>query len=471
MKKLAIVFLLLVFALMIVSCGGNTADTNTETNANAETNGDAAANVNAETDAAANANTAAEDTTETEPSAGAPVQIMILGTIKPEIQEPFEEAVKTYNESQDEYEVVIIPRDGDPVQMMTSLFASGNMPTIVNMGQEFSLFQESSCDVTDAEFSQLAFEGTKADVTVDGRVYGMPITIEAFGLLYNKAVLDEAIGGDFDPATIDTRSALAELLAQVDALDSTEAAIHVSGLDWSLGAHFTNVMFTDQSADAAARLAFIDSLRAGTADLANNAVYNGWLETLDMLLAYNQNAGSPLAPTYDDGVLALADGEVGFWFMGNWALPNLLEANPDVEYGILPVPISDNPDDYGNAQISIGVPSNLVIDCEQSTPEQQAGAIDFLNWFITDPVGQDYWVNQFNFLPVFEGITISPADAMSNQIIAYAANGQSLQWMNNRYPAGGWQDMGANMQKYVVGELDAAGLAGAIETYWANLEE
>ena len=105
---------------------------------------------------------------------------------------------------------------------------------------------------------------------------------------------------------------------------------------------------------------------------------------------------------YDDGTLALGEGEVGFWFMGNWALPQLLEINPDVDYGILPVPISDNPDDYGNNQISIGVPSNIVIDCAQNSPEQQAGAIDFLNWFVTDPVGQDYWVNQFNFLPVFD---------------------------------------------------------------------
>jgi raffinose/stachyose/melibiose transport system substrate-binding protein len=325
MKKLAISFLLLLLALMIISCGGNTPDTTADTTTDTT------------------ADTPVEDTSETAPSSDGPVEITMFGTIKPEILEPFEEAVATYNESQDQYEVVIIQGEGDPVQMMTSLFASGNMPNIINMGQEFSLFQETSCDVTDTEYSQLAFEGMQEDVTVDGRVYGMPITIEAFGLLYNKAVLDEAVGGDFDPTTITTRLELAELLEQVDALDSTEAAIHVSGLDWSLGAHFTNVMFTDQSSDAADRLAFIDALRASNADLANNDVYQGWLETLDLLLQYNQNAGSPLAPTYDDGVLALADGETGFWFMGNWALPNLLEANPDVDYGILPVPISDNP--------------------------------------------------------------------------------------------------------------------------------
>ncbi|MFN8531380.1 MAG: ABC transporter substrate-binding protein [Anaerolineae bacterium] len=398
------------------------------------------------------------------------VQVTILGTIKPEIADPFNEAVATYNASQDQYEVVVIPRDGDPVQMMTSLSASGNMPTINNMGQEFSLFKDTLCDVTDTTFSQHAFPGTQADVTVDGRVYGMPITIEAFGLLYNQAVLDAAVGGTFDPATINTRSALAELLAAVDALDSTQAAIHLSGLDWSLGAHFTNVMFTDQSSDAAERVAFIDALKAGTSDLANNAVYSGWVDTLDLLMQYNQNAASPLSPTYDDGVLALGSGDVGFWFMGNWALPNLFEINPDVAYGILPVPISDDATTYGNTQISIGVPSNLVIDCAQSTPEEQAGAIDFLSWFVTDPVGQDYWVNRFNFLPVYDTFTIQPQDAMSQQILQYAAEGLSLQWMNNLYPAGGWQAMGASMQKYVAGQLDRAGLAGEIEAYWQTVE-
>ena len=189
---LCLVTFLMAFA--VVGCGSPVADNETEEAATA-------ADDSAETAPDSSADEPAEA-----PSSDEPVQVTSLGTIKGEIAEPFEEAVEVYNASQDKYEVVIVPFGSDPVQTMSSLFASGNMPTLINMGQEFSLFQETSCDITDAEFSQLAFDGTQADVTVDGRIYGMPITIEAFGLLYNKAVLDEAVGGDFDPSTIRTRA-------------------------------------------------------------------------------------------------------------------------------------------------------------------------------------------------------------------------------------------------------------------------
>ena len=106
MKKLAISFLLLLLALTIISCGGNTPDTTTGT-ASEDTTADTTSDT-------------AADTSETAPASDGPVQVTTLGTIKPEIQIPFEEAVATYNESQDQYEVVIVPRDNDPLQMMTA---------------------------------------------------------------------------------------------------------------------------------------------------------------------------------------------------------------------------------------------------------------------------------------------------------------------------------------------------------------
>lgn len=49
--------------------------------------------------------------------------------------------------------------------------------------------------------------------------------------------------------------------------------------------------------------------------------------------------------TYDDGNAAFARGEVAMYMQGIWALNPIKQANPDIEAGIFPYPVSDNPDD------------------------------------------------------------------------------------------------------------------------------
>lgn len=408
-------------------------------------------------------------TATTEPKAPAEkVQVTMLGTLKPEISRQVEEAIASYNQSQDLYEVVVIPLDTNPVEKMTTLYASGNAPTIMGMGQEFSQFQKNLLDLTDTEFSRHALPGTQDFVTVEGKIYGMPLTVEAFGLLYNKSVLDKAVGGNFEANSIQTRSDLKALMDKVVA--AGDGAIHISPMDWSLGAHLSNIMFTTQSTDRNERLQFMNDLKSGKVSLIENEAFNGWLDTFDVLKQYNVNVASPLSPTYDDGTLALASGKAGLWFMGNWAFPQLNEINKENEYGILPYPISDDSATYGNTQISVGVPFYMVVDASQSTKEQQQGAIDFLNWLVTDKVGQDYYTNQFKFIPVFDTIAAKPADAMSKQILSYLEEAHTLEWMNSLYPADGWPTMGISMQKYLSGNINREQLAKELEDYWKSVK-
>lgn len=60
--------------------------------------------------------------------------------------------------------------------------------------------------------ADLAADGTLDVANVDGRQVGIPITAEAFGLLYNKSVLDTA---GVDPASYATRSDLAAAFESV----------------------------------------------------------------------------------------------------------------------------------------------------------------------------------------------------------------------------------------------------------------
>ena len=402
-------------------------------------------------------------------SQSARVKVTVLGTLKPEIAPEFLDAIKTYNASQGKYEVVSIPLDTNPSEKMTALYASGNAPTIMGMSQEFPRFQKNLLDVTNADFNKRAFKGTRDFVTVGGKVYGMALTVEAFGLLYNKGVLDKATGSSFDPNSINTRSSLRNLLTKVAA--SGVAGSHISPMDWSLGAHMTNKFFSSQSSNRNTRLKFIENLKAGQVNLLSNRVFTGWVETLDMLREFNQNKASPLAANYDDGALAIGTGKAGVWFMGNWANPNLLQINGKNEYGVLPFPISDTASSYGNKQISVGVPFYMVIDASQSTKEAQAGAIDFLNWFVFDKAGQDYYINKMKFIPVFDTFKTKPNDPMSRQILSYVEQGRTLEWMNSLYPPEAQVVMGAAIQKYLAGKSDRAGLAKEIEAFWKSVKK
>lgn len=399
--------------------------------------------------------------------AAKPVEISILSA-KPEISAQLEAAIKDFEAANEGVTVTLIAlNQQNPFEKLTSMYASGNAPSISHVeGINILKIKDKLLDLTAETWVPNAMEGTLGMATVDGMTLGMPVTVEGFGIIYNQAVCDKAVGGTFDPATIKTRSDLAALMEKIE--KSGVKPIHVSPMDWSLGAHLSNVMFSSQSKDSNARHKFLDDMKAGTVKLADNATFNGWMETVDLMLKYNNIKDAPLDAQYENGPVYLAKGEVGLWFMGNWAYPQLKEIDPTGTYGFIPVPVSDNAADYGNGQISVGVPMNWCIDKSQNTPEQQAAAKKFLSWLVDDAKGQDYVVNQFKFIPVFKNITLEATDPLAKSIQSYLATGNTLEWMNNFYPADGWAQMGASMQKYVAGKTDKAGLIKEIEAYWSS---
>lgn len=404
-----------------------------------------------------------------ENSTGDKVQVNILMG-KPEVAKQFEEMLTEYNNSNKNAKITMIPLGGQNAsEKMATLYASKNAPTIMMLGQEFADYKDKLLDLTDQPWVKNAMEGTLDYVKVNDKVQGMPVTVESFGFIYNKTILDQAVGGSFNPSSIKTQKDLEDLFKKIEA--TGKRAIHISPMDWSLGAHYTNVLFTTQSQNKDERTKFMSDIKAGKVSLKDNKQFNGWLETFNLMKKYNSEKASPLSPAIEDGSQKLATGQVGLWFMGNWSYPQIKELDANGEYGFLPVPISNNADDYGNSQISVGVPSYWCVDGSQSTKEQQAEAKKFLNWLVSDKKGQDGYVNKLNFIPVYNNFPIKPQDSLSKDILKYMENKKTLEWMNNYYPADGWSKMGATMQKYLADKINKDQLIPEFEAYWKNTKK
>ncbi|MDQ0493194.1 ABC transporter substrate-binding protein [Paenibacillus brasilensis] len=398
------------------------------------------------------------------------VKITLLNS-KGEILTQLEDAAKAFHEDNPGITVEIqpVPTGGSPFERASALYASGNPPTMIMLDTgDVEKFKDRILDLSGEKWNADTVENATTATTFDGKNYAFPLAVEGYGFIYNKAVVDKAVGGSFDPATIKTRNDLEKLFQQIEA--SGKKALVISPMDWSLGAHYLPLAYAGQNKDMAEVNKFIASLKAGKADLANNPVFNGLMDTFDVMMKYNIDQASPLAGTYERGPELLGKGEVGIWFMGNWAWPQISGFDTaNKEYGFLPVPISNNANDYGNQEISSAVSKRIVIDKEKATPEQQEAAKKFLNWIVYEKKGQDFLVNKANIIPAFKNITLPAADPLGKSIQDYIAKGKSEQSMST-LPADHWSKVGSSMQKYLAKQGDRATLVKEIEDYWKNVK-
>lgn len=397
-----------------------------------------------------------------EPTTAEPVKITFFNT-KNDVNQQMLDAVKVFNTANPNISIDVISTDQSPVEKALALYASGTPATLCMLDAgDIVKFKDKAADLSSekwvAEMPQPSL--------IDGKTIAFPFAVEGYGFFYNKAVVEKALGGTFDPSTINTAKALEDLFKKLQ--DAKVAPLVIGSMDWSLGNHYLALAYANQPDGDVNK--FLDSLKAGTADLANNPAFQGVMNTFDIMKKYNMAKNDPMGSTYESSVGAVAKGEAAMSFNGNWTMMEIQKSNPNGEFGFIPVPISDNAGDKGNNAISIGATKQIFIDKANNSDEQQAAARKFLDWIVFDPAGQDFLVNKCNIVPGFKNITLEPANSLAKAIKEYNNAGKAIPFAGNFVPADHWQVLGASMQKYLVDKIDKAGLAAEVEAYWKNIK-
>ena len=92
------------------------------------------------------------------------------------------------------------------------------------------------------------------------------------------------------------------------------------------------------------------------------------MDTLELLAEHNLNKADPLVGDVNVDAAAFAEGKCGTWFMGDWAWTYLAElVEEGAEFGLLPIPYSDNEDDTVNQCIPTSYAKGYCIDISQNT--------------------------------------------------------------------------------------------------------
>lgn len=369
--------------------------------------------------------------------------------------------------------VEYIAAGDDQLQQWMALYASNEGPTVALM-DPINIWenQDRMRPLTGEAMLDNIEEASLSTMTFNGTVYAVPMSAAGIGLLYNKAVCDAAVGGDFDPSTIKTRSDLKDLFDKIEA--TGVAATCLTGVNWSLGAHYLCQTYGAAIGDTKARVDYVNSIIGGETKEIDSEVFNGFMDTFDMLAQYNYNKNDPLVGDVNLDAMALAEGKCGTWFMGDWAWTYMAELVGDGdEFGLMPVPHSDDADDVTNQQLPTSYAKGYCIDASQNTEEQQLAGLKFIEYISSDSYSHEVQAKRLGQALPFKNCQATIDSPLGKSTASYISAGKTADFYGtpSLCPSDIWYECGAYMCEYLSGACDRTKLATQIDEYWSKQDK
>ncbi len=388
---------------------------------------------------------------------GDKVSISIFNS-KSEIQDQFEEMAKEYSAAHD-VEVTVYYNSDTVASHIATKYAANDPYTLAMVDPKdiYTLAGEYASDLSDQEW----VKNTEYAISVDGKVVGFPLCVEARGLMYNADAIEKITGETFDPSKYETLDAFEGLLDQLVA-GGMEAPTGIMKEDWSLAAHYLAEV-VEQQADPDA---FAKGLIAGTENFEDNAKFNSMMDTFDVLKKYNYAASAPVSAEREVSEQKLAEGDIAFMFGGNWDWSVINAYDYSENMGMMALP--QNTDDDSNTKLVGGGSKYIYLDSSDNTSdEQRQAAKDFLNWLANDEEGNQFLTEKCNLVPAFSNIDASALDPLSQSVKKYADEGKLID-NYNYLPDDHITQAGGFMQKYLADGETREEFAKELDTYWAG---
>lgn len=298
-------------------------------------------------------------------------------------------------------------------------------------------------DVSNLESAKQAIDGTLQGAMIDGVPYGIPLNIEGFGWMINKAIFQAA---GVDPASVTTYQSF------VDAVKTIDSKKEELGLEAVFGFVGDDAGFSSQYSNHFTAPEFDNDLNVAYEAKELNWKYGDRMkEYTDLINQYNVQP--ILSLDYSTAVEELfANEKVAILAQGNWIVPTLDSLDPDFskeKLGILPFFVDSDTEGY----ISAG-PSWFWFVNKQKDEATVAAATKFLDWMYTSDYGKEQILKSFKYIPAHKGYDIAGLeDPVSQEIYKMLEAGKTRVWAFNQYPDGFYSKMHAELQKYFAGNI------------------
>ena len=400
-----------------------------------------------------------------------------LLNFKPEAEEALKTIASAYKDKTGVEVKIVTAASGTYQQTLQTEVAKSNPPTIFNINGPVGLvtWKDYALDLSGTEFVKALTDTSMALTDESGVVYGSPLGIEGYGLIYNAAILNKYFALEGAKATsVDEIKGFAKLKEVVEDMQARKADLGIegafactslaSGEDWRWQTHLANYPvfyeFRDKGVTDAKEIALTYS--------------DNYKQIFDLYLNNSTVAPSAAAAkTVTDSMADFALGKCAFVQNGNWAWSQIseVEGNTVAEGDIHFMPIYIGVNGEEKSGIALGTENYLAVNSQVSETAQKA-SIDFLTWLLTGEGAKmlvDNSVVSVSPYPAFSELT--PADPLGKETAQFLANKElyPINWVFQTFPSQEFKNqLGSHLAQYASGKEDWSAVKEYFVSTWKS---
>ncbi len=456
-KRLVSLLLAAVMAVTLVGCGNDTSGENT----NGGTNGENT--------------TGGQSGTETGNS-GKQGRVYYLN-FKPEVDAAWQEIARTYTEETGVDVKVVTAASGTYEEVLKTEIVQSEPVSLfqINGPMGYQNWTDYCLDLSDTDVYNSLSDKTLAVTGSDEGVYGIPYTIEGYGIIYNDAIMQKYFGMNGakaksidDIINFDTfKTVVEDMTAKKDELGIEGVFASTSllpGEDWRWQTHLVNIPVYYEYQDEG--ITDTDSVKL---------TYSENMKNIFDLYINNSITSKGLlgSKAVTDSMAEFALGQVAMVQNGNWAWSQIhdVEGNMVAEKDVKFMPIYTGMEGEENQGLCIGTENFWAVNSQASKEDQQA-SIDFMEWLITSDTGKDYMVNELGNIAPFTTFEEDekPTDPLAKSMLESMESGVSaVPWSFTTFPGQTFKDdFGAALLEYANGNMTWDEVQETFVTRWAE---
>lgn len=364
--------------------------------------------------------------------------------------EKYTEQFKAKEKAEKNIDVTIkleMPAADQAGQILKARLASNDAPDLFTLHAiaDIPTFYKAGylTDLSSQPFVGTLFDSVKKTVTYDGKVVALPLESLEWGYLYNKKIFSDA--GITPPQTLDELKAAVEKLKAKNVkpflLSFQESWIPQLMMALSLGGTVSS-----EHPD------WVQKMNAGQASYQDvKDVFN----VIDLIMS--NGTDKPFEVGSAAGAAEFANGKAAMWVQGPWMAETILKANPDVQFGVAPLPVSNNPK---GTMINLATSTSLAVS---PTSKNKAVALDLLNYML-DKKDSSALFEQLKFNPVASSHTYKSFPWI-DEAMTYVAQGKAYQDLS--LPNGVTDETAKLLQSYYAKSVSKDEIMRSLDKKWA----